>query len=475
MNKENNIRFRGSNALAFVPIVIFLFFCVIYSIYFKTFEMYALAMGAFVGLLLGSILVVKKDYDKYWSWVYKGANEALPIVILLFIIGMFSAMIKASNISQGFVWLADSIGISGRFFTGFVFLAVCIIASASGSSIGTMFTCFPIFYPAGIILGCNPSMLAGAIVSGGIFGDNLSPISDTTIISAGSQEYKNKEGFAEVGACVSSRFKYSFTAGVISLIIYIVFGGGEDTIVSNLASDYSPNSLIMIIPVIIMLIVSIKTRNIYKALIVGLISGSIIGILSGVISFEQIISVNEDSSPSGFLTDGINSMLATSALIISVYGIMGVLNGAGTLENISKKILDSSAGQDVKKTELIMMAGISFTTLLFGGVTSAAMATFGKIQNEIGKKLGLHPYRRAYLLDGFANAIVLTVPFLSVFVFIGSMLSQGYDFVEPLSLFEVSKGLIYSFVLFFVLLFSIFTGWKREYEGENGQVVLEKN
>jgi Na+/H+ antiporter NhaC len=70
-----------------------------------------------------------------------------------------------------------------------------------------MFTCFPIFYPAGVLLGCDPGVLAGAIVSASIFGDNLAPISDTTIISAGTQEYTKKQGFADIGGCVATRLK----------------------------------------------------------------------------------------------------------------------------------------------------------------------------------------------------------------------------------------------------------------------------
>ena len=100
------------------------------------------------------------------------------------------------------------------------------------------------------------------------------------------------------------------------------------------------------------------------------------------------------------------------------------------------------------------------------------MTTFGKVQNELGKRFGLHPYRRANLLDGFANAIVLVVPFLSVFVFIGSLLTQGYDDIAaPLSLTRISSGMFYCVVLFLVLLFSVMTGWGREYEGPGGQPV----
>ena len=83
--------------------------------------------------------------------------------------------------------------------------------------------------------------------------------------------------------------------------------------------------------------------------------------------------------------------------------------------------------------------------------------------------MGLHPYRRANLLDGFANSLAVTVPFLSVFVFVGTSLTGGYDFVEPLSLTQVAGHMFYSMILFVVLLASIITGWGRIYEGPGGK------
>ena len=470
---DKKLEFRGGWGVAFIPVVIFLFFCILYFIVFKAFEMYALAMGAFVALMVGAIFVKKGNYDRFWDSVYDGVKEAVPIAILLFVIGMFSELIKATNISAGFVWLADLLGVDGGLFTAFTFIAICIISTATGSSIGTMFTCFPIFYPAGVLLGCDPAVLAGAIVSASIFGDNLAPISDTTIISAGTQEYTKKDGFAEVSGCVASRLKYSLVAGTISFVLFWIFGGGGTvgTGASEiLEKNMNPITLVMLVPVVVMLIVAIKTRNIYKAITIGIVLGTITGLAFNLLTFDNIISV-ADGTPVGFLTDGINSMMAIVTLVISVYGIMGVLNGAGVLEKVTNGILNSKMGKTARGAEFAMMLGISFTTLIFGGVTSASMTTFGKVQNEIGKRVGLHPYRRANLLDGFANSIVLVIPFLSVFVFLGALLSKGYDFVEPLLLTQVSSGMIYCMVLFFVLLFSIITGWGREYEGLEGKAV----
>ncbi|MDR1961884.1 MAG: Na+/H+ antiporter NhaC family protein [Gracilibacteraceae bacterium] len=469
---KKTLEFRGGWQVAFIPVVVFLFFCVLYFIIYKAFEMYALAMGAFVGLMVGALFVKKGNYEQFWDCVYEGVKEAVPIAVLLYVIGMFGELIKSTNISSGFVWLADSLGVRGGLFTAVTFFAVCVISTATGSSIGTMFTCFPIFYPAGVLLGANPAVLAGALVCAAIFGDNLAPISDTTIISAGTQEYTKKQGVADIGGCVASRFKYSLVAGVISFFLYWMFGGGGSVGAGGtdiLAQKMNPSALVMLVPVIIMLVIAVKTHNIYIAITAGIALGTITGLAFHLLTFGQIISV-ADGAPAGFLTGGIKNMMATVTLVLSVYGIMGVLNGALALEKITDAILASKLGQTVTGAEIAMMLGISIMTLLFGGVTSASMTTFGKVQNELGKRFGLHPYRRANLLDGFANAIVLVVPFLSVFVFIGGLLTQGYeDIAAPLSLAQISSGMFYCIALFFVLLFSVITGWGREYEGPDGK------
>ena len=469
------LEFKGGWGTAFVPVIIFLIFCVYYFVLNQAFEMYALVMGAFVALLVGALFTKsKEDYTNFWEAVYEGAKESIPVVVLLFEIGMFSALIKACNVSSGFVWLGQTLGISGGLFTAFTFVAVCIIATATGSSIGTMFTCFPIFYPAGVLMGSNPAVLAGAIVAGGVFGDNLAPISDTTIISAGTQEYRDGTR-ADVGGCVATRIKYSLVGGVIAFALYWAFGGGGSVGAggAELLAGMSPLPLIMLLDVVVMLLVAVKTGDIYKATTVGIVLGSIIGLVAGLITPAGIISVN-NGTPAGFLTDGINNMMSTTVLVVGVYGIMGVLNAAGAMEKITGAIANSKLGNTVVGTEIAMMLGICVTTFFFSGVTSASMATFGKIQNELGKKAGLHPYRRANLLDGFANSVPVCIPFLSAFVFIGASCSQGYDFVAPLSSAQVAGGMFYNYILFVVLLVSVLTGWGRIYEGKDGKPTKQK-
>src|SRR5690625_979003 len=188
--KDDSLEMRGGMASAFLPVAVFLVFCVLYFVVFKAFDMSALAMGGFLALMVSAPLA--KNYGKLWDHVMRGIGSAtsVSIIVILFVVGMIAALIKETNVSGGFVWLADTVGLSAGLYPFFVFIAVGIIAMATGSSIGTFFTAFPIFYASGITLGADPALLAGAILSGGVLGDNLAPISDTTIISSASQRFR---------------------------------------------------------------------------------------------------------------------------------------------------------------------------------------------------------------------------------------------------------------------------------------------
>ena len=95
---------------------------------------------------------------------------------------------------------------------------------------------------------------------------------------------------------------------------------------------------------------------------------------------------------------------------------------------------------------------------------SAAIITFGPILNKIGSEKNIHPYRRANMLDGFANSLPVVIPFLSVFVYIGALLVQGYDFIEPVSATQIAVGMFYPMALFIVLSVAVVSGWGRDLE-----------
>lgn len=268
--KKYDVEFHGTSFFALVPLLLFVVFCILFFVVFKTFDMMHLCMGGYVALIIGSLL--SKNWGKYWDAVAVGMSSKImnELALILLIVGMFGKLMTRGGVAQGFVWLGDMIGLSGGGFTAFTFVATCIIATATGTSIGTMFTAFPILYPSGLLLGANHVFLAGAILSGAIFGDNVGPISDTTIASASTQTYTRKEGTADVAGVVGSRMKYALVAALAATVCFVIFGGsGAETNAAEaeaiLAQYSNPKGLIMLIPVVILLVVAFIKRNIYIA------------------------------------------------------------------------------------------------------------------------------------------------------------------------------------------------------------------
>lgn len=459
--------------MAFLPPALFLITCVLYFIVFKAFDMTALAMGGFVSLLIGAVFA--RNYQQFWQYVMRGigSETSVSIIVILFLVGMISSMIKFTGVAGGFVWLAQGIGLDVGYYTFFVFIAVGIISMATGSSIGTMFTAFPIFYAAGITIGADPALLAGAILSAAILGDNLAPISDTTIISSSSQRYRTKDAVADIGGVVRHRSRYALTAAGISAILFLVIGQRTAQVtgaVTEFSAAATPLPLLMLIPVAIMLIVAMVKRDIYIAVTVGLVLGSITGFASGLLTLDMIIGV-KDGAPTGFLYDGVNSMLGTVALVISVFGIMGVLRGAGVMELIVDKITASEMSSTPRGVEFAIGLGVTATTLLFGGVNSAAMLAFGPVADELGARVGLHPYRRSNIMDCFALGLASVVPVLSAYLFIGALLTSGYEGTPALSTFDLFPVTLYPLILTAIMIFAAWTGWGRSFEGADGAPV----
>lgn len=477
---EKYLEFRGSNYFAVLPLILFVGVCILLFVVFKVFEMEGLCMGGILVLMIGSIF--SKDWSRYWHAVIKGMTSEMmnTLALILLVVGIFSKMMSRGGVAEGFVWLGDRMGLHGGMFVVFTFIATSIISMSTGTSIGTLFSGFPILYPSGILLGAHPLFLAGAILSGAIFGDNVAPISDTTIASAASQSYKNQKGTADIGGVVTSRMKYALCAMLIACIFYLMFGNaGEGNPAGKEILDTYKNSkgLIMLIPVIVLLSVSIRTRDIFVAVTWGTISGTIIGLLFGILTVSDIISV-EDGALSGFAIDGIRNMLGTVGYLYAVAGIIGILNESGMMQKMIAALMKSKFNQSIMGAEFIIGIGIICTSICLGSANGPAIIMFGPIADRIGQAKDLHPYRRANLLDGFASTLPVIIPFTSAFIFIVisciNGLKEEYDFIQAINPMALSGATFHCIALLIVFVFSVCSGWGRAYEGPNGKPVLEK-
>ncbi|RUR03560.1 Na+/H+ antiporter NhaC family protein [Labedella endophytica] len=474
----SRLDFRIGIAGAFIAPGIFLAGVVAFFVVFGVFDMNALTASGLAGILVAGLFA--RSYSRFWEHIIAGVSSrnSVSLLLILLVVSMVAAMITQSDVAGGFVWLAGQIGIGGGLFAAVTFVLTCVISMSTGTSFGTMFTAFPIFYPAGVLLGADPVLLAGAILSGAIFGDNLAPISDSTIVSASTQRYRRREGIAEIGGVVRSRAPYALVAAGISAILFLVFGlvlsgGGASGAVAG--ADGDPLSLVMVVPVVLLLGVAFWKRDIFLAATVGLLSGIVIGLVTGLMTPPDIISVGEDGAPGGLLVAGVGDMLPLVGLAIVIFAIVGILQGAGVFDLVVDLVERSEQSAGPVKSELVMGIGAATSAALFAGVNSPSMLMFGPVADKLGAKAQLHPYRRANIMDGFTLGIGAVVPVASVFLLIASQLTQGYgEGVPVLSAFSIFTTSFYPLLLTAVMLVAVLTGWGRRFEGEGGVAVRQR-
>ncbi|MFR2848655.1 MAG: Na+/H+ antiporter NhaC family protein, partial [Hungatella hathewayi] len=190
--------------------------------------------------------------------------------------------------------------LTGGAFCVVSFIVCAIYASATGTSMGTIIPCMAVIFPAGVIIGANPAVLAGAIVSGGCFGDNLAPISDTTITSA-------KINNAAIGDVVRSRLKYALVTAAIACVLFLIFGGGEMQSQAEsariMAEFATPKTLPMILPAVLVIFLAMRGHHLVESIAWGSLFAIVEALALGLLKFSDLLFV-ADGAPQGILVNG---------------------------------------------------------------------------------------------------------------------------------------------------------------------------
>ena len=444
------LRFHGSAAVLLLPLALFVAVTARLFISDAAFDLTGLAAAGVLTLFSGSLLA--KAPSEYWKTAVRGASSELTgtVVLILIASGIFSAMMKASGVADGLVFLGGMLHLTGHAFTVFVLLASSLMAAATGSSIGTLLAAMPIFFPAGVALGADPTMLAGAVLSGAIFGDNLAPVSDVTVISSVTQRFRNGTP-ADIAGVVRTRLPYAMIALAVSLPVYAFMG--ESLPVSEAALSGDASALLMLVPVAVLIAVAVRTRDVLMAI-------SATDLLIGRLSFATIFAA-VDGRLSGFLISGISNVSPIILLCVTLFAFTGIVREAGVPDMMAKALETGAAGRpSALRTELFLSAATLVVTTLFAAVTSASVALVGSLTDDIGRASNLHPYRRSHILSGLANSLPVLMPF-SAFVLITMAAVSGLEGAAAVTPFTLMTAAFYPIALFLVFGFMVLTGTGR--------------
>jgi Na+/H+ antiporter NhaC len=336
------------------------------------------------------------------------------------------------------------------------FLIAAVIATAIGTSTGTCVTVVPVLYPAGVLLGAHPALLLGAIYSGARFGDNIAPISDTTVASAYTQE-------ADVGEVVSSRLKYALAAGGISILLYVAVGSvlqsgsaaGPEAVI---AGGDSLASLWMLLAPALTVVLCLRGRSLIEALWAGIFLAIMLGLVTGTLAPHQIYFAEAPKTVGGALTEGIVSMRDVIFLAIFVMALVGLLREAGALDGLVRTVLRFATTP--QRAELSIFILVSLMCPLCAGNTPAMLFS-GPVVSQIGRQHDIHRARRANLMDLAGNGVTENLPHINTMLALAGVMIVAHETTGAPLVPVTDVGLLafHPMALTVVGLFAIATGW----------------
>jgi Na+/H+ antiporter NhaC len=448
------LRFIGGTFGAFLPFALFLIGVVFLGLSGAPAEtgLWPILLGA---LILG--LLLARNRHAYSDGMIAGMSRpvVMTMVMAWILAGVMGTLLGESGLVQSLVWLARSVGVSGGTYVVASFLIGALVSTATGTSLGTILVCTPLLYPGGGALGADPTILMGAILGGATFGDNVSPVSDTTIASATTQG-------ADMGGVVRSRMKYALPAAGFALLVFWALGSGSGEVEGGvLEGNAGGAGLVMLAVPVLVIVLLIRKRHLVEGLMMGILAAAVLGLVTGQFGWTDLLYVDADRfAAGGLVLDGMQRGVGVSLFTILLMGLVAGLEGAGIMERLVGAA--TRGATSATQVEWRIFATISAAVVLTTHAAVAILAV-GRFTKEAGQAFGLSPYRRANILD----ITVCTYPFLFPF-FIPTILAAsttaGYEaFGMPrLSPWTIGLHNVHSWALLAVILLAIGTGWGRK-------------
>ena len=478
---EPRIAFYGGKWASTVPIAFFILWAIVQSGVLGIGDTNGLVIGALIGTILG-MFFVRGDWKAYADTIFEGMTQrvAATAIVAWLWAGMFAETLQVGGFVEGLIFAADALNVGAATFPAAAFVLCGLLATGIGTGYGATVAFVTLFFPAGVLIGANPVLLFAAILSGAVFGDNLAPVSDTSIVSAVTQD-------ADIGGVVASRFKYAIMAAVPAFAAYLIMGSllSGASLEGSVALRESATAigLVHLVSMGVVIATAVAGRHIVEAISWGLVVAVAFNLVFGLSSVADIlVFTTADATPAAALpfvqvgeTAGVGGSLYSGAigffplivltlLIVSMAQIM--IRGGG-FEAIQEFLLESVA-TNVRRAELTMVLG---TATINGMITinTAAEIAIAPYIARIGEKFNINGYRRANILDANTSALGYIFPWAGG-VLVGYQVMVGPDglgeqygpemVVNPI---EVVPYVFHGWFLVIVFLLAAITGFGREY------------
>ncbi|MBQ2196765.1 MAG: Na+/H+ antiporter NhaC family protein [Prevotella sp.] len=315
-----------------------------------------------------------------------GTHNMMLMLWIFVLAGAFANSAKMMGSIDATVNLTLSV-MPGNMLLAGLFLAACFISLSIGTSVGTIVALVPIAAGIASSTDVNIAMMVAIIVGGSFFGDNLSFISDTTVVATSSQ-----------GCKMSDKFRVNLfivlPAAALILLVY-VFMGADIKSPANIPEV----EFVKVIPYLVVLVCAIFGMNVMAVLTLGLFLTGIIGILNGTYDIYGWF---------GSMGDGILGMSELIIITMMAGGLLECIRENGGIDFIIQKMTSHIHGK--RGAEMSIGLLVSLVNVCTANNT-VAIITVGNIAKQIGDRYGVDNRKCASILDTFSCCIQGVIPY----------------------------------------------------------------
>ncbi|WP_291725219.1 Na+/H+ antiporter NhaC family protein [Bernardetia sp.] len=402
-----------ANGVALFPLIIFVGIFLGAGIYFQDFYALPSPIAVCIGILAAFILI-KIPFKENIDIFLKGCGEEkiLTMCIIYLLAGAFSAVTKATGSVDAVVSLGINY-ISPSYYPAGIFLVAAFLSLSAGTSVGAIVALGSVVVALSEQSGISLSLLSAALLTGAMFGDNLSIISDTTIVATQSLGCEMKDK-------MRTNAKIALPAALITVAILIVHGFSFEVSSPNSIAS-SEISWLLIVPYVFVIVASLAGLNVFVVLFLGVVLSGMIGLYGNhfdIIGFSK-------TAYAGF--EGMSEIFYLSLL---TGGLAAMVEKGGGIQFVLEKISHSIKSQH---TALIGIATLVSTINLCIANNTVSILISGKIAKTISDNYSIRPQVTASLLDIFACIVQGLLPYGAQVLLLMSLSKGKINYFELLS------------------------------------------
>ncbi len=421
---------RGLIALS--PLLVFITFYLLTSILVHDFYKIPITVAFMVSSIYAIAIFSGKGLKQRIDLFSRGAaTEQMMLMIWIFVLaGAFAHSAKAMGCIDATVNLTLALLPPQMILAG-MFLATCFVSISIGTSVGTIAALVPIAAGVASETHTDLSLMTAIIVGGSFFGDNLSFISDTTIMATQTQ-----------GCRLSDKFRvnifFVIPAALIVLICYLFMGNQTEAPQHSAQVEW-----VKVIPYLVVLFTAVFGMNVMAVLTLGIMLTGLIGLLTGAIDIFGWF---------GSMGEGILSMGELIIVTMMAGGMLELIRQQGGIDFIIRLLtrhVSSKRGAELSIAFLVSLVNVCTAN------NTVAILTVGNISKQIGDRFGVDNRRCASILDTFSCAVQGVLPYGAQL-----LIASGLAALSPVSIIPY---LYYPFLLGVVSMIAILLRYPRRY------------